>query len=188
MGLGSVLTCSSQLGKTTLVKVLMGLYDHQGELLINDQPIERFSPNQIHARTTCCFQDHSKYSLTLRENVGIGNVIKIKDDKAIHSAIVKGGATAVEAKVGLEGKLNRTGVPDASLGGGEADFPTEAAPEAIWVMGSMDHLLQALKVDLAGEALPHPDVGVSEVAVKVSSAQPIPLGHEAHLQVRHLQK
>ncbi|KAJ9111558.1 hypothetical protein QFC20_002531 [Naganishia adeliensis] len=117
-------------GKTTLVKVLMGLYDHQGELLINDQPIERFSPNQIHARTTCCFQDHSKYSLTLRENVGIGNVLKIKDDKAIHSAIVKGGATAVEAKVGLEGKLNRTGVPDASLGGGEADFPAEAAPEA----------------------------------------------------------
>jgi ABC-type glutathione transport system ATPase component len=110
------------LGKTTLVKVLMGLYDHDGQLLINDQPIERFSTNQIHARTTCCFQDHSKYSLTLRENVGIGNVPKMSDDEAIHSAIVKGGATAVEEKIGLEGKLNRTGVPDASLGGGEGDF------------------------------------------------------------------
>lgn len=107
----------------------MGLYDHQGDLLINDQPIERFSPNQIHARTTCCFQDHSNYSLSLRENVGIGYVPKIKDDEAIHSAIVKGGATAIEGKVGLEGKLNRTGVPDASLGGGEGDFPAEAAPE-----------------------------------------------------------
>jgi ABC-type thiamine transport system ATPase subunit len=118
-----------QTGKTTLVKVLMGLYDHQGDLLINDQPIERFSPNQIHARTTCCFQDHSKYSLTLRENVGIGSVPKIQDDEAIRAAIFKGGATAIEAKVGLDGKLNRTGVPDASLGGGDADFPAEAATE-----------------------------------------------------------
>ncbi|KAJ9121512.1 hypothetical protein QFC22_002130 [Naganishia vaughanmartiniae] len=113
-------------GKTTLVKVLMGLYDHTGSLLINDQPIERFPPNQLHARTTCCFQDHSKYSLTLRENVGIGNVLLMEDDVAIHAAIVKGGATSVEQKVGLEGKLNRTGVPDASLGGGEgADAPPD---------------------------------------------------------------
>ncbi|KAJ9096006.1 hypothetical protein QFC21_005370 [Naganishia friedmannii] len=113
-------------GKTTLVKVLMGLYDHTGSLLINDQPIERFSPNQLHARTTCCFQDHSKYSLTLRENVGIGNVPLMEDDEAVHAAIAKGGATSVEQKVGLEGKLNRTGVPDASLGGGEgADAPAD---------------------------------------------------------------
>ncbi|GHJ87892.1 hypothetical protein NliqN6_4294 [Naganishia liquefaciens] len=114
-------------GKTTLVKVLMGLYDHDGEILINNQPIERFPTHHIHARTTCCFQDHSKYSLTLRENVGIGNISKMSVDEAIHTAIVKGGATAVEDKVGLEGKLNRTGVPDASLGGGEdsaADGPT----------------------------------------------------------------
>lgn len=110
----------------------MGLYNHDGQLLINDQPIERFPTHQIHARTTCCFQDHSKYSLTLRENVGIGSVPKMSNDEAIHTAIVKGGATAVEEKVGLEGKLNRTGVPDASLGGGEdfsADGPTEGGLE-----------------------------------------------------------
>ncbi|KAJ9116238.1 hypothetical protein QFC24_006829 [Naganishia onofrii] len=113
-------------GKTTLVKVLMGLYDHTGSLFINDQPIERFPPNQLHARTTCCFQDHSKYSLTLRENVGIGNVPLMNNDEAVHAAIVKGGATSVEQKVGLDGKLNRTGVPDASLGGGgEADAPAD---------------------------------------------------------------
>lgn len=104
----------------------MGLYDHTGSLFINDQPIERFPPNQLHARTTCCFQDHSKYSLTLRENVGIGNVPLMNNDEAVHAAIVKGGATSVEQKVGLDGKLNRTGVPDASLGGGgEADAPAD---------------------------------------------------------------
>lgn len=124
-------------GKTTLVKVLMGLYDHDGQLLINDQPIERFSTNQIHARTTCCFQDHSRYSLTLRENVGIGNVPKMSDGGAIHSAIVRGGATAVEEKVGLEGKLNRTGVPDASLGG-EMDFAA-SAPAGDEMDGGPEH-------------------------------------------------
>ncbi|KAJ9095826.1 hypothetical protein QFC19_007441 [Naganishia cerealis] len=114
-------------GKTTLVKVLMGLYDHDGDLLINDQPIERFPPNQLHFRTSVCLQDFCKYSLTVRENVGIGNVPLISDDAAVHSAIVKGGATSVEAKLGLDCKLNRKGVPDVSLGGGgaDADFPPD---------------------------------------------------------------
>lgn len=58
--------------------------------------------------------------------MGIGNVPLMNNDEAVQAAIVKGGATSVEQKVGLDGKLNRTGVPDASLGGGgEADAPAD---------------------------------------------------------------
>lgn len=105
-------------GKTTLVKVLMGLYDHTGELLVNGHPIESFNPAQLHARTTCCFQDHSKYSLTLRENIGIGDVrrLEARDDAAIQEALERGGAEAVARQVGLDGMLNRHGVPDVGNG------------------------------------------------------------------------
>ncbi|KAI9633141.1 P-loop containing nucleoside triphosphate hydrolase protein [Dioszegia hungarica] len=115
-------------GKTTLVKVLMGLYDHQGSLLLNGQPIASYDPATVHKRTSCLFQDFSKYSFTLRENIGIGNVGRMEDEAAIKEAIERGGATAVLDKVGMEGretsirpKSHHSGVPEqrASLSGGQ---------------------------------------------------------------------
>lgn len=103
--------CRSIVGKTTLVKVLMGLYDHTGDLLINGHPAEAFPSKQLHARTTCCFQDHCKYQLTLQENIGIGNVDLIDSEIDIDRAIVKGGAESVRDRVGLGGKLDDVGVP-----------------------------------------------------------------------------
>ncbi len=91
----------------------MSLYDFQeGELLINGHPAEAFPPSQLHNRTSCAFQDHSKYSLTLRENVGIGNVSLIDSIPDIEMALRKGGAEALEKTIGLEGMLDRYGVPD----------------------------------------------------------------------------
>lgn len=118
-------------GKTTLVKVLMGLYDHTGDLEINGYPIDQFPPRQLHSRTTCCFQDHSKYSLTLRENVGIGSVSLMSDTGAIETALSRGGAEDLARKVGMDGKLNRYGVPDVgrpSGGGDEAEVEDDDNP------------------------------------------------------------
>ena len=89
----------------------MGLYDHTGDLLINEHPVEAFPSKQLHARTTCCFQDHGKYRLTLQENIGIGNVDMIDSRVDIDRAIVKGGAESVRDRVGLAGKLDDVGVP-----------------------------------------------------------------------------
>ncbi|KAL7424591.1 hypothetical protein Q5752_000275 [Cryptotrichosporon argae] len=105
-------------GKTTLVKALMGLYDHSGSLRINGVPTEQIDPTTLHRRTSCLFQDFGKYSLSLRENVGLGDVDRIDDTEAIERAIVRGGAEGVRDKVGLDGALNRHGVPD-TLGAGD---------------------------------------------------------------------
>jgi len=106
-------------GKTTLVKALMGLYEHTGVLLINNQPIESYNPTSLHKYTSCLFQDFSKYSMSLRENVGIGNVGRLDDLHGINLAIDLGGAEKVREKIGLEMRLNKSGVPDAA--GGEGD-------------------------------------------------------------------
>ena len=104
-------------GKTTLVKALMGLYDHTGTLLINAQSAELYAPQSLHRRTSCLFQDFSKYSLSLRENVGVGDVKRMDEIDEIHLAIERGGAEKVRETVGMEGLLNRAGVPDVEDGG-----------------------------------------------------------------------
>ncbi|KAI9633149.1 P-loop containing nucleoside triphosphate hydrolase protein [Dioszegia hungarica] len=112
-------------GKTTLVKALMGLYDHQGSLFLNGHPMAAYDPVTVHRRTSCLFQDFCKYSFSLRENVGIGNVSKVEDGEAVSDAIERGGARGVLGKVGMEGKLNRSGALQglraerASLSGGQ---------------------------------------------------------------------
>lgn len=103
-------------GKTTLVKVLMGLYDHTGELLVNGHPIKAYNPQQLHARATAAFQDFNKYNLTLRENIGIGYISQMSSEDAIDGAITRGGAEAIKERFGLDALLDRSGVPD--VGGG----------------------------------------------------------------------
>ncbi|KAI9633142.1 P-loop containing nucleoside triphosphate hydrolase protein [Dioszegia hungarica] len=109
-------------GKTTLTKALMGLYEHQGSLLLNGRPITAYDPATIHRRTSCLFQDFCRYSFTLRENVGIGNVDQMAEDTALEIAMDRGGALGIKEKVGLEGKLNRYG-----SGGGEGEDENTAS-------------------------------------------------------------
>lgn len=123
-------------GKTTLAKALMGLYDHTGSLLFNGRPMEAYDPHSIHKRTSCLFQDFSRYSFTLRENVGVGEVKRMDDTPGIEAAIERGGADVVLKKVGMAGRLSRSGVPDASAGGG-SDGVTFEAPKQSGPSGFM---------------------------------------------------
>ncbi len=129
-------------GKTSLVKALMGLYDHSGTLLINGHESSGYIPESLHKRTSCLFQDFSRYSLTLRENVGIGDVKRLNEVDVIDRAIERGGAEKVLEKVGLEGRLDRWGVPDAAEGEGgggtsasqqeqEIEMPTPPPPDGM---------------------------------------------------------
>ena len=116
-------------GKTTLVKALMGLYEHSGELNINGRSVDSYLPESLHRRTSCLFQDFSRYSLTLRENVGIGDVARMDDSGVINLAIDRGGAEKIREKVGLEGKLDRVGVPDTAEGEGGGNITASADVE-----------------------------------------------------------
>jgi ABC-type multidrug transport system fused ATPase/permease subunit len=105
-------------GKTTLVKVLMGLYDYEGELLINGVSARSIDKQALYSRTSCLFQDYNMYPVTLRENVGVGRVEKMDDVAAILRAMEKGKADAVAKKLGsIETLLAR----NASRVGGAGD-------------------------------------------------------------------
>lgn len=58
-------------GKSTLVKLLLRLYDpQQGAVLVNDIDIRRFDPQALRAKVGVLFQDFVRYNITAAENIG----------------------------------------------------------------------------------------------------------------------
>jgi ATP-binding cassette subfamily B protein len=65
-------------GKTTVSKLIAGLYDEfVGDILINGKSIKSYKRSQIKALCSIAFQDFTKYSITLKENLMIGNINEI---------------------------------------------------------------------------------------------------------------
>jgi ABC-type multidrug transport system fused ATPase/permease subunit len=89
-------------GKTTLVKTLLGLNNHEGEVLVNGRSITEYTPESVHARMSCLFQNYGKYDISLRDNVGLGDTTRITDDSAITLAIDRAGAGAMRDELGLD--------------------------------------------------------------------------------------
>ena len=78
-------------GKTTFSKVLCGLLeDYQGNIYYNGQNIKDIAQEDYFKKFGVGFQDFTRYSLTLRENIAVGAIEKIEDDGAITDAVNKG--------------------------------------------------------------------------------------------------
>lgn len=79
-------------GKTTLIKLLSCLYhSYEGEILINNTNIKEYGASTIRKNISVLFQDYVKYEMTLRDNVGFGDVIYRKEDGRIHKVLQKVG-------------------------------------------------------------------------------------------------
>ncbi|KAK7061448.1 ABC transporter domain-containing protein [Favolaschia claudopus] len=75
-------------GKSTLAKILLRIMDHDlGDLVVNGFDIRRYNPADYHQHLTAVFQGFSKFNTTVRENVGMGRVEKIRSRSTIDTAI-----------------------------------------------------------------------------------------------------
>ena len=67
-------------GKSTLVKLLLRLYDPQGgAVLINGIDIRRFSLDELRGKVGVMFQDFGRYSLTAKENISFNETADVTD-------------------------------------------------------------------------------------------------------------
>lgn len=81
-------------GKSTLAKCLIGLYSvNHGEILYDGIDLERLSIDSFRRNISVVFQDFVRYSLTFKENIGIGNIENINDLEKIKNASKFIGAT-----------------------------------------------------------------------------------------------
>ena len=80
-------------GKSTFAKLLLGLYaPTHGGITIDDGELSTIPPHEWRARTTAVFQDYVKYALTVRENIGLGELSLMHDEDAVQRATRKSGA------------------------------------------------------------------------------------------------
>lgn len=77
-------------GKSTMIKLLLGLFTpNKGEILIGGKKLEEYSLENRSKIFGPIFQDFPKYSILLKENIGIGDVEEIKNEDKIKLAAKK---------------------------------------------------------------------------------------------------
>jgi ATP-binding cassette, subfamily B, bacterial len=104
-------------GKTTLIKLLCGLYDPDaGTVDVGGQP-----PARARARIGVIFQDFVRYELPLRANVGFGSLALSHDEDALRAALAgAGGADLLQTlPAGWDTMLARGYEGGRDLSGGQ---------------------------------------------------------------------
>ena len=109
-------------GKTTLVKLLARLYDPQaGRILVDGADLREFDPEHWHRQIGVIFQDFSRFHLTARENVGLGQLEYLNDRTRLDAAAERSGADECIRRLprGWENVLGKWFDEGQELSGGE---------------------------------------------------------------------
>jgi ATP-binding cassette subfamily B protein len=109
-------------GKTTLVKLLTGMYlPTTGTITIDGTTLDHFAIDEWRANMSAAFQDFTRFELTARESVGIGNLPYLQDDEMVAIALRRAGADDVIAQLpaGLDSHLGGSFDDGAELSGGQ---------------------------------------------------------------------
>lgn len=109
-------------GKTTLVKLLTRLYDpSEGTITVDGIDIRDIAPADLHAHIGVIFQDFVRYQLTLKENIGFGDVAHRDDLARVTRAASQGGAADIAAQLthGYDTTLGRQFTDGRELSGGQ---------------------------------------------------------------------
>jgi len=109
-------------GKTTLVKLLARMYDPTtGRILVDGVDLATISPDAWRPQLSAGFEDFTKFELTAREVVGLGDVRREFDDAAVLAAVSRGDAESVVAGLprGLDTQLGKKFTDGVELSGGQ---------------------------------------------------------------------
>ncbi len=83
-------------GKTTMLKLLLRLYDpQQGSVRINGIDIRRFDVAELRRNLSVIFQDYVQFCFTARENIVFGDIGNADDAQRLAQSIRAAGADAV---------------------------------------------------------------------------------------------
>lgn len=105
-------------GKSTLIKLLMGYYAVGDNMIkINGIPLNEISVESLHKLTGILFQDYCKYELTLKDNVGFGNIDEIENEDQIIESLEKAGVDFLP--LNLEQQLGKWFSDGTQLSGGQ---------------------------------------------------------------------
>ncbi|MCX8131603.1 MAG: ABC transporter ATP-binding protein/permease [Clostridia bacterium] len=108
-------------GKTTITKLLTGLYgEYEGQILIGNKDIKTYTAAQLKAIFSIVYQDFAKYSISLFDNVRLGNIAGSNKER-IGSALESIGLGYLTEKLldGIQSPLGKIKENGVDLSGGE---------------------------------------------------------------------
>lgn len=111
---------SNGAGKTTVIKLITGLYrEYEGEINLNGKELRQYSLHELKSMFSIVYQDYAKYQVAMGDNIKFGNMNCTEKD--INKAIEIGGLTEVvhKMKKGLETPLGKVLEDGQDLSGGE---------------------------------------------------------------------
>ena len=108
-------------GKSTIIKLLCGLYKpDRGIIRIKGIDISSLSLSQLSKELSVVFQDGQHYMLSLRENLGFGNVAEINNDDLLKDALASAGVHDLfQLDKGLDQNLGTLYEESVDLSGGQ---------------------------------------------------------------------
>lgn len=109
-------------GKTTLVKLLCRFYEPDaGQILVDGGNLRRFDLADWRSRISAAFQDFARFELPAREAVGVGDLPRIEDCRAVATGLSRAGAESLPAQLpaGLETQLGKDWEGGVELSGGQ---------------------------------------------------------------------
>jgi ATP-binding cassette subfamily B protein len=109
-------------GKSTVIKLLMGLYEPtEGAVLLDGVDIREYDPADLRRLFSIVFQDFVRYDMSLRDNIGMGDVNAATNPQNVEFATWKAGANSVVDRMpkGYEQMLGRRFEEGVDLSGGE---------------------------------------------------------------------
>jgi ATP-binding cassette subfamily B protein len=109
-------------GKTTIVKLITRLYDPTGgRILLDGIDLRDYDIEDLCSQTGVIFQDFMRYEMTARENIAVGRIEYLADDRRIQSAAQKSLADGVIRQLAgrYEQMLGRRFEGGVDLSGGE---------------------------------------------------------------------
>lgn len=109
-------------GKTTIIKLLTGLYNaYEGEILINGKELRTYSAACLKAMFSVVYQDFSRYEIPLADNIALGNSANQTTEAEIEEILkkVELDQLATELNEGIKTPLGKVVEGGVDLSGGQ---------------------------------------------------------------------
>lgn len=109
-------------GKSTVTKLITGLYtDYTGQILLNGRDIKSYSLGNLKSMFSVVYQDFAKYSISMRDNIAIGNINNMDKTSIVENVIGASGLEDVVAGLnrGIETPLGKVDADGQELSGGQ---------------------------------------------------------------------
>ena len=109
-------------GKTTITKLITGLYDnYTGEILVDGVELRKFSQARLKGLTSVVYQDFARYRISLYDNIAMGNIADFENRAAVEEAVTLVGLeeTVENLHSGLDTPLGKVLADGVDLSGGQ---------------------------------------------------------------------